>query len=140
MHTRLVKMILCLSLAAPVVIWMGSPVLARPPYLEAMKKTYGLSDANGKCLVCHEVKGNEKPNKKNLNFFGKAVLAEADKNHLPKRADAILKALQALETEDADGDGATNKEELLLGTYPADAASKPDPKKIEEYRKIQSQK
>ncbi len=91
------------------------------------------------------IKPKEEPGAKNLNTYGKAIQADPDmKPLLGKKEDykfseaeikALEKVLTKLESVDSDGDGATNKEELSLGTNPGDAKSTPEKKALAKYRK-----
>ena len=104
------------------------PSEAKKSYLTAAKNAYHFDDSVN-CSLCHSVSGNAKPGKRNLNSFGKEVQAR-----LIEKGDITL-ALQGAENKDSDGDGATNLEELKLGSAPGDKASVPDPKKLEALRK-----
>ncbi len=113
-----------------VILALGAPVAAKPTFLNHLKATYGLGEA-AKCFYCHDVAAKDKPSKKNLGAFGKdyqKALAKYGKDNL----DAVVKSLESL---DSDGDGATNIEELRLGTKPGDATSTPTKELLEKYRK-----
>jgi hypothetical protein len=119
------------------------PAHAHKTFMTQIKGAYALTAANGKCNACHGLKGG--PNRKNLNPYGTAIQGEDGmKPLLGKKTDyvftqdeikALLKTLVKLDTEDADKDGATNKEELALGTNPGDPDSKPAAPALEKYRK-----
>jgi hypothetical protein len=53
---------------------------------------------------------------------------------------SLLKAVAKLDAKDTDADGATNKEELALGTHPGDPASKPAAAALEALRKAEKAK
>jgi hypothetical protein len=129
---------------AGVASW-ATPVFAHKAFLDRARKIYQLDAKNGKCDLCHEVKPKEEPGAKNLNVFGKALAADPDmkpllgKKEEYKFSDAEIKvfekAVAKLDSADSDGDGATNKEELWLGTNPGDAKSVPDKRALTKYRK-----
>jgi len=122
-----------LILAAATLALCSSPIYAKRDFLDHLRNTYGLGE-NVKCNVCHDLKDPKaKPSKKTLGAMGKdyqTQLQKFGKNNL----DAVLKAIENL---DSDGDGATNIEELRLGTIPSDASSVPAKADLEKYRKIQ---
>ncbi len=147
------KKVLNTSLAAGLILILAGityPAFAQKKFLERIRKHYLLGQETGKCLLCHAPKEKEEPGKKNLNVYGKALQADPDmKIALGKEGEykfteaelaAFEKAVINIECLDSDGDGATNREELDLGTFPGDPASKPDPKKLEEYRKAKAKK
>jgi hypothetical protein len=130
----------CVVVAAVV-----SPALAQQKFLEKIRRHYALDSKNGKCTLCHLEKKNEEPGRGNLNPYGKAIQGHADMKPLlgkddkyaftPKDLELFDSIVTKIEAEDADGDGATNREELDLGTYPGDAKSIPEKLKLEKYRK-----
>lgn len=132
------------------VLWLSLPVLAQKKFLERVRRHYLLNQETGKCTLCHAPKPKEEPGKENLNVFGKDLQADpAIKISLGKDGEykfneaelaAVEQAAANIECKDSDGDGATNKEELELGTFPGDPNSKPDPKKLEDYRKAHVKK
>ncbi|MCW8132196.1 MAG: hypothetical protein KIS92_17750 [Planctomycetota bacterium] len=134
-----------LAAALVVVVGMALPVLAQKKFLEKVRRHYQLDATTGKCTLCHQLQPKEEPTKENLNAYGKDLAADpAIKPALGKDDEhkftddelaAVEKAAVSIEAKDSDGDGATNKEELDLGSFPGDKASTPDAKKLEEYRK-----
>lgn len=121
------------------------PVLAQKAFLNAARGPYQLQEKIGKCTLCHEA--SKGPKRETLNVYGKALQAEdACKLALGKKSShpfsneelaGVLKAMAALDTKDSDGDGATNKEEMALGTWPGDGKSAPDAKLLAQYREAQ---
>ncbi len=123
--------------------WLAVPAAAQKTFLGVVRRQYNVVERSAKCTLCHEAKKG--PSRKTLNVFGKSL--QAEKNMEPQlnknssyvftaeEQAAVGKALVQLEDQDADGDGATNKEEFVLGTIPGDPESKPDPKVLEAYRK-----
>lgn len=130
--------------ACVLVAFVALPVLAQKKFLEKVRRHYQLGTTTGKCILCHELKEKEEPKRKNLNVYGKEIqLHEKMKPLLGKDDDykfsdddlaTLLKVVQAVEEKDSDCDGATNKEELELGTFPGNKDSKPDAAKLEKYR------
>jgi len=137
--------VVVLVLACAMVVVMAGPSFAQKKFLERIRKHYQLDARNGKCTLCHEVKPQEDPGRKNLNKYGKAIQSDPDMKPLlgkddeykftDKELEIFEKIIVKLEDQDSDGDGATNKEELELGTNPGDATSVPDKIKLDKYRK-----
>jgi hypothetical protein len=129
---------------------MAEPILAQKAFLVRVRKHYALDKSNGNCKLCHEPKTNEEPGKGNLNKFGLAIQKDPDMKPLlgkddeykfsEAELDIFEKVVVKHESEDSDGDGATNKEELELGTFPGDAKSLPEKPKLEKYRKDKAAK
>jgi len=138
------EMLAVLLACAVVALWMA-PTSAQTKFMEKLRRQYQLGPATGKCELCHELKAKEEPGRKNLNAYGKALQAEPcmkpilgkDDKYKYTEADLkmVLEAASKIENQDSDGDGATNKEELELGTFPGDTKSTPDKAKLEKYRK-----
>ena len=124
-------------------LWLAVPAAAQKSFLGVARNQYNVEERSAKCTLCHE--GRKGPSRKSLNSFGKALQSEKNmEQNLAKNSSyvftaaelaAVGKALAQLEDLDTDGDGATNKEELALGSIPGDPVSKPDPRAIETYRK-----
>jgi hypothetical protein len=98
---------------------------ARPPGPATVCATYPDSAfcSAGKlpdCAVCHQGPPVR-------NAFGAAVDAALPQGQLTDSsfADALPAALEAIADADTDGDGASNLDELLEGTFPADPSSNP---------------
>ncbi|HEY3320944.1 MAG TPA: thrombospondin type 3 repeat-containing protein [Planctomycetota bacterium] len=124
------------------------PALAYKPFLEKMCTTLLLDpEKNSKCELCHDFKKelNQAPERKNINAYGKALAArpemkdmlgkDRDYKFTDEQLDRFMVALKAINDLDTDGDGATNGEELELGTFPADPKSVPSKAELEKYRK-----
>ena len=145
MPKTLARFALVLTAGALIAFSIGTPSLAQKKFLEKVRRQYLLGPEVGKCILCHKLGKNEDPSKDNLNPFGKDIQGDeafkpaSGKSDEHKFTDAelaaMLKAVENICPKDSDGDGATNKEELDLGTFPGDAANKPDAKKLEDLRK-----
>jgi hypothetical protein len=132
-------------IAVTLIVAMAGPSFAQKKFLERVRKHYQLGPANGKCTLCHEVKPQEEPGRKNLNKYGKAIQSDPDMKPLlgkddeykfsEKELEIFEKIIVKIEDQDSDGDGATNREELELGTNPGDAASIPEKAKLDKFRK-----
>lgn len=151
MNTR--NWVLAGALAFGAVGICSGPSFAHKAFLDKARRMYQLDAKNGKCDLCHEVKPKEEPGAKNLNVYGKATQSDPTMKPLLGRigtkkgdvvedvkfTDAELKiieaALKKIEDQDSDGDGATNKEELALGSNPGDAKSMPEKRALAKYRK-----
>jgi hypothetical protein len=133
------------AVALSAVGFLAFPALAHKAFLDKVRKQYQLDNKNGKCDLCHEIKPKEEPSAKNLNVYGKAINADpAMKSMQGKKDDykfseeelnTMLKVVAKLDNVDSDGDGATNREELDLGTLPGDKKSDPDKRALAKYRK-----
>jgi hypothetical protein len=132
-------------LAVVIVALSIGPTSAQQKFLERIRKHYQLDRTNGKCTLCHEEKPKEEPGRKNLNSFGKMIQADPDMKPLldkdekyafsTKELDTMEAVVVKHESEDTDGDGVSNREEMDLGTYPGDAKSVPAKAALEKYRK-----
>ena len=139
MQARIPRLVLTLSGAVvSMAIFLPQPVEAKKQYLALMKSSYHV-DESTKCILCHSTSGNENPGKKNLKVFGKDIQKQHNQSGL-KSNEGFLAAVKAVENMDSDGDGATNIEELKLGTAPGDNSAKPDSKKLDELRKANPKK
>ena len=122
--------------------------MAQKPFNERIKKVFNLDkEKNGNCHMCHnyDKEKGESPEKDNLGPFGKEVQKtpemkpllgkDDDYKFTPADLDIVEKAVKSLLDKDADGDGATNGEEIALGTFPGDPKSTPAKAALEAYRK-----
>lgn len=92
---------------------------ARPEGPRVFCETYPeVPECAGQVITCTTCHVSADP--PSWNAFGLALLAARGEGEF---ADAIPEALRAIEYEDADGDGVTNLDEILLGTRPGDARS-----------------
>lgn len=123
-----------------------TPAFGLKQFLERARKLYDIDKPVSSCLLCHQYdeKKKEEPNKKNLNDYGHDVandplmrpLLDVEEHHkyTPKELETIDAVLKSLDDEDSDKDGATNREELDLGTFPGDKSSVPSAEALTKYR------
>ncbi|MCZ7648430.1 MAG: hypothetical protein M5U26_24750 [Planctomycetota bacterium] len=146
---RKAKLALSAAVAMTVVLAaVERPALAQRKFLEKVRRHYQLVPReNGKCTLCHKLGAKEDPTRENLNVYGKAIQGSPDFAPLKGKSDeykfsdaeleTLMKIVLALENQDTDGDGVTNKEELDLSSFPGDPEAKPDAKELEKYRAAQ---
>ncbi|HEY3320301.1 MAG TPA: hypothetical protein VGP72_07540 [Planctomycetota bacterium] len=91
------------------------------------------------CAICHG-RPLEKATIEDLNVFGRQFRKALLKAQDEKAEDPPIVALKAVADADADGDSATNFEEICLGSNPGDADSKPEPKKLARFREEHGRK
>ncbi|HYG77977.1 MAG TPA: thrombospondin type 3 repeat-containing protein [Planctomycetota bacterium] len=121
--------------------------LAQKPFLTRLVKVYTLEkEKNGTCKLCHEYDKakNESPEKENINAIGKElaksaefkpVMGKGDEHKFtPEELNAVEAAWKVIAAKDTDGDGASNDEELALGTYPGDPKSTPAKDALDKHR------
>ena len=133
--------------ACGIVVACARPSLAQKPFLERIKKVYSLEkEKNGNCHTCHtyDKEKKETPEKDNLNAFGKdiqkspimktVINKDDDYKFTKDDLDKVEAAVKSLEDKDSDGDGATNLEELMLGTSPGNPTSTPTADALAKYR------
>lgn len=128
--------------------WSAPDAHGQKAFLNVARGLYGLDASYGKCHLCHETRRG--PSRLTLNDLGKALQGVEDmKPMLGKNSSyafnaqelqAVAEALKKLDTVDTDGDGATNREELLLKTFPADANSKPAAAALEQLRALEAKR
>src|SRR5262249_10335416 len=117
-----------IALAVLLLAFLESEASARPAYRRALADLLELPTASklNDCRVCHlPLKKGADENDRSHNAFGKrlkAVRAELRKANKP---DDVVSRILAIADEDADGDGVANLLELLAGTFPGEADSKP---------------
>jgi uncharacterized membrane protein len=107
----------CRWLIVPLFAFAAVSSQAVPPFLEELKKNYGVKPGStldkAGCAICHAG-----PPKK--NEYGKLVdstMAESDS--------LTARILERTEADDSDGDGVSNGEELKGDSLPGDVKSKP---------------
>jgi len=140
--------ILSVVVACLAIGFLASASFAQKPFLTRLVKVYSLEkEKNGTCKLCHqyEKEKNESPEKDNINAIGKELSATVEMKPVLKKGDehkftpeelnAVEAAWKAIAAKDTDGDGATNAEELALGTYPGDPKSTPTKEALEAARK-----
>jgi hypothetical protein len=104
---------------------VGTAVWAKPPAPSLFCQQYptapSCSGQTASCLTCHVAPPE-------LNAFGGDVQARLGGSF----ESSLRPALVAVEGLDSDGDGALNGDEILKGTMPGDASSKPSPVPVSE--------
>jgi hypothetical protein len=149
MKTKKMGMELAVVVCACIAVGLvTSSSLAQKPFNERLKKAFGLDkEKNGNCHMCHlyDKEKGESPEKDNINGFGKELKAvpsmkpllgkDDDYKFTPADLDIVEAAFKTIMDKDTDGDGASNGEEVALGTFPGDAKSMPDKAALEAYRK-----
>ena len=113
-----------------VVAWLavgGAPAWSTMDNVKSFKLAYPGKDAKAySCKVCHL---GAMGTKANLNPYGLALQkSKTTESKAPPAADAkklTEKDYRAIEKDDADGDGASNLDEINAGTAPGDPASVP---------------
>jgi hypothetical protein len=129
------------------IFWVATPALAMTQFLDRARRIYSLGKETGKCELCHKIDAskNEEASDGNINVYGEALKFNDGMPKLhgmreyEKPTEEELRildaAFKAIDDKDTDGDGATNKEELMLATFPADPASVPTKEALEKFRK-----
>ena len=151
---RLTPNLFCvLVLAFALALLAARSASAQKQFSDRMRTAFGLEkDKTGNCHLCHKYDKNKKesPERDNLDAYGlqlqKAAefkpLAGKDEDHdfSAEELNKFEAAVRALWDKDADGDGATNGEEISLGAFPGDPASTPPKEALEKYRKEHGRK
>jgi hypothetical protein len=132
------------------VVLMAEPIFAQKAFLNRVKKLRPDLVANkvATCHLCHHFDSEKKESadKDNLNVYGKDIQKDANMKTVINQKDGdehkftdeelalFEKAFTASMDKDSDGDGATNAEEMALGTSPGDPKSTPAKDALEKYR------
>ena len=146
-HRNHVFQLFSLVTALAIIVASAQSTMAQKPWFDRIKKVYELKkEKNASCKLCHtyDKEKKESPDKDNINAFGKELKAvpemkpllgkDDDYKFTPADLDIVEAAVKSIESKDTDGDGATNGEELRLGTFPADDKSTPAKDELEKYR------
>jgi hypothetical protein len=87
---------------------------SKSSYLTEFNSQYGTTGTKlDACVTCHVTT-------KNLNAYGGELERAMNANNSDTAA-----SLQSIEPDDADGDGASNINEIVAGTFPGDASDFP---------------
>lgn len=141
--TTLASAVLILTLIGA----LSAPAFAIKPFLEEVRKTFKLPEDEGSCRYCHtfDATKKEKPGERNVNAFGQDLkrnktfhtLGELEdvKELSEKQKAGLHTALLEIARFDSDVDGASNIEEIALGTGPGNPKSTPTPEELAKYRK-----
>ncbi len=135
-----------LVIAIVALFLIPQPAFAFKQFLDRARKIYDMYKPVSSCLLCHEYneKKDEKPDKSNLNDYGHDMgndpfmrpLVDVDEDHkfTAKEYETIETVLRSLDSVDSDKDGATNLEEIELGTFPGNKNSVPGSDALKKYR------
>jgi hypothetical protein len=147
---RINTRVAAMAVAFAGVLFVGGEALAQKPFLTRLVKVHTLEkEKNGNCKLCHEYDKakDQSADKDNINSFGKAlqaapemkpVIGKGDEHKFsPEELNAVEAAVKAIGDKDTDGDGATNIEEIALGTFPANKESVPAKADLDKYRAAQ---
>src|SRR5262245_43454029 len=119
-HARVMMRVFCVA-------WWTfalQPCQAMPEHLEVLRHTYQGWAEGGQlsCRVCHEIPANVDPatlvDMPPHNAFGARLASLGEQREAAGQPGDIASRLQAVETEDSDGDQVDNLSELLLGRSP----------------------
>ncbi|HYG78364.1 MAG TPA: hypothetical protein VEK08_25400 [Planctomycetota bacterium] len=125
---------------------LSSHALAMKPFLDRARKVYDLEGKLAKCTLCHDVDESKKeePKGNNLDDYGMDFenhplmkpLLHVDENYKYSKAElkTFEQVMKLLEGVDSDKDGATNLEELQLGTLPGRKDSVPSAEALAKLR------
>lgn len=101
-------------------LWLAAPAWATINNLKSYKQAYPGKEAKAySCKVCHQ---HPIGRADDLNAYGQALKAHKAAAGAKK---LTIEDVRAIETDDADGDGASNVEEINAGTSPSDPMSVP---------------
>lgn len=127
------------SVMAVLATGVGSAAWARPEAPAAFCDVYPESPhcfaGGADCAMCHTIPPVRNP-------FGASLAAQWTSPIAPAAfLDALPEALVAIESDDADGDGASNQAEIDAGTFPGDPRSVPteiadEPDPVVAFRKL----
>ncbi len=145
--TRRLGAVLAVALAFSFLYAAAAPAFAHRAFLLRLRNKQKVTKENGKCILCHDfnTEKTQSDAENLLGKFGKTLRDTPDLKSLLGKAEdykfsekELLQfdaALKSVEDKDDDEDGATNKEELALGTLPGDPRSMPTSEALAEFRK-----
>ena len=119
----------------------AAPATAKPMHLKSLMTRYGdfLGAGLTTCQTCHRSTAPEGAAESLADFphnaFGDRLLALRIELRRAGKKSTMDRALAAAATEDSDGDGASNRVELLAGHLPGDKADAPTPAEAKKVRK-----
>ena len=110
-----------IGISTVVALSLGGVAWATIDNMKSYKAAYPGKDPKAySCKVCHNAAIGKKGD---LNAYGEAL----QKSKAPADAKKLtVDDYRAIESEDADGDGASNLAEITAGTNPSDPASVPE--------------
>src|SRR5579883_3012902 len=107
----------------------GLPALARPPHKKALADYLGpgLARKLNDCRTCHQPleDGADPEEARPHNPFGKRLKAVRAQLRNAGKPSGIPDRIQAVATEDSDGDGVPNLLELVTGHFPGEPDDRP---------------
>ncbi len=108
---------------------MGLPAQARPPHKKALADYLGpgLARKLNDCRTCHLVpeEGADPAEDRPHNAFGKRLKAVRSQLRKAGKPSGIPARVEAVASEDSDGDGVPNLLELVTGHFPGEADDTP---------------
>ncbi len=125
-----------------VVSWgICTPAWANPANRRAFARYFGnhLSRDMNSCSVCHvaaHAEGAESLDDFPHNPFGTQLRLEGEKLTEQKRDPEIALRMKLLAEKDADGDGFSNLQEILVGTAPGDKTKYPDAAAVQKLKTL----
>ncbi|MBL8793190.1 MAG: DUF1549 domain-containing protein, partial [Planctomycetia bacterium] len=110
-----------------------TPAWAKPAHKKALADYFGpfLPKKLNDCRTCHVAEQPGQEDDKPHNVFGERLKAVRKELGRAGKTNDLAACLDALATEDSDGDGAANLTELLAGRYPGEADDRPTPAEVE---------
>jgi len=130
---RFAKIVVC----AAVCLGSAAGMRATPANKALLASHYDrfLPTALNRCTTCHQPTENKTPEtlaEIPHNSFGRRLRALGEEWAAAGRAVALPERLAAVAGEDADGDGAVNEVELLLGHGPGNGEDRPNEAELEK--------
>ncbi|WP_145308261.1 DUF1549 and DUF1553 domain-containing protein [Gimesia fumaroli] len=118
-----------------------TPAWANPANRRAFARYFGnyLSESMNSCGTCHvgkHAEGAESLDDFPHNPFGTQLRLEGDKLSEANRDPEIALRLKLLADQDADGDGFSNLQEILVGTAPGDKTKFPDAAAVQKLKTL----
>ncbi len=129
---RFFRVSLLAALPLCLIALLAEPASAKKNFFDAICQNIKLNEKIANCALCH---AGEKPSEHNLGKYGQAFRAALAATPRKGPKNRYVAAMEAIADQDSDGDGATNGEEIALGTFPGDPKSTPTAEQLAAYRK-----